>query len=148
MHRRIMMVSGIIGILLLVLGFLLIAGPASAQSQGFGQGTGVCRFVDEDGDGFNDLAPDDDGDGIPNGLDPDYVRPMDGEGRLHKHMWLGGIVSRMFGRAMMYQESGHAFGMEMGPGINTMFGPGEGGAHGHSSGEDQAHNAGHRGGRR
>jgi len=30
------------------------------------------RFVDEDGDGFNDNAPDHDGDGIPNGLDPDY----------------------------------------------------------------------------
>jgi len=31
------------------------------------------RFVDEDGDGYNDNAPDHDGDGIPNGLDPDYV---------------------------------------------------------------------------
>ncbi len=30
------------------------------------------RFVDENGDGFNDNAPDHDGDGIPNGLDPDY----------------------------------------------------------------------------
>jgi len=31
-----------------------------------------AQFVDEDGDGYNDNAPDDDGDGIPNGLDPDY----------------------------------------------------------------------------
>src|SRR4030042_1684546 len=30
------------------------------------------RFVDADGDGYNDLAPDADGDGIPNGQDPDY----------------------------------------------------------------------------
>ena len=30
------------------------------------------QFVDEDGDGFNDNAPDHDGDGIPNGQDPDY----------------------------------------------------------------------------
>lgn len=30
------------------------------------------RFVDENGDGFNDNAPDADGDGIPNGQDPDY----------------------------------------------------------------------------
>jgi hypothetical protein len=29
-------------------------------------------FVDEDGDGFNDNAMDSDGDGIPNGQDPDY----------------------------------------------------------------------------
>jgi hypothetical protein len=31
------------------------------------------RFVDENGDGYNDNAPDHDGDGIPNGLDPDYT---------------------------------------------------------------------------
>ena len=34
----------------------------------------VRGFVDENNDGYNDNAPDDDGDGIPNGLDPDYVR--------------------------------------------------------------------------
>lgn len=34
------------------------------------------RFVDEDGDGYNDNAPDHDGDGIPNGLDPDYTGPQ------------------------------------------------------------------------
>lgn len=31
------------------------------------------NFVDEDGDGFNDNAPDHDGDGIPNGQDADYT---------------------------------------------------------------------------
>lgn len=31
-------------------------------------------FIDEDGDGFNDNAPDHDGDGIPNGIDPDFRR--------------------------------------------------------------------------
>ena len=31
-------------------------------------------FVDEDGDGYNDNAPDHDGDGIPNGLDPDWEK--------------------------------------------------------------------------
>ena len=39
-------------------------------------------FIDEDGDGFNDNAPDHDGDGIPNGRDADYTRPKDGSGRL------------------------------------------------------------------
>ena len=29
-------------------------------------------FVDKNGDGYNDNAPDHDGDGIPNGIDPDY----------------------------------------------------------------------------
>ena len=38
------------------------------------------NFVDEDGDGFNDNAPDADGDGIPNGMDEDYVRAAAGTG--------------------------------------------------------------------
>ena len=145
MNRWTILISGILGL-------LLWSATATAQdtgpSQDFGQGGAIFRFVDEDGDGFNDLAPDDDGDGIPNGLDPDYVRPMDGEGKKHQHIWFGGIVSRMFGRAMMYAESNQGFGMEPGPGVNTGFGPGEDGASGQMSGEDQAHNAGHRGGRR
>lgn len=33
------------------------------------------NFVDNNGDGYNDNAPDDDGDGIPNGVDPDYTGP-------------------------------------------------------------------------
>ena len=31
-------------------------------------------FIDENGDGYNNNAPDHDGDGIPNGLDPDYSK--------------------------------------------------------------------------
>ncbi len=30
------------------------------------------RFIDLNGDGINDFAPDKDGDGIPNSLDPDF----------------------------------------------------------------------------
>ena len=37
-------------------------------------------FIDENGDGINDLAKDADGDGIPNGQDPDWVKPEDGTG--------------------------------------------------------------------
>lgn len=33
------------------------------------------NFIDNNGDGYNDNAPDHDGDGIPNGLDPDYTGP-------------------------------------------------------------------------
>jgi hypothetical protein len=33
---------------------------------------GVNGFLDEDGDGFNDLLPDSDGDGVPDALDPDF----------------------------------------------------------------------------
>jgi hypothetical protein len=39
------------------------------------------NFVDLDGDGFNDNAPDHDADGIPNGLDPEYIKgAQDGTG--------------------------------------------------------------------
>lgn len=37
------------------------------------QGQHRIGFVDADGDGYNDNAPDADGDGIPNGMDPDYT---------------------------------------------------------------------------
>ena len=37
------------------------------------QGKHGVGFVDENGDGYNDNAPDVDGDGIPNGMDPDYT---------------------------------------------------------------------------
>ena len=37
-------------------------------------------FVDENGDGYNDNAPDQDGEGIPNGADPDYDGPKERKG--------------------------------------------------------------------
>jgi hypothetical protein len=48
------------------------------EATGSGQGRG---FIDEDGDGVNDLARDSDGDGLPNGQDPDWVKnKRDGTG--------------------------------------------------------------------
>ncbi len=38
------------------------------------------NFVDLNNDGYNDNAPDADGDGIPNGQDPDYVKSGAGQG--------------------------------------------------------------------
>lgn len=50
----------------------------NGEGAGSGQGRG---FVDENGDGINDLARDHDGDGIPNGQDEDWVRnKRDGTG--------------------------------------------------------------------
>ncbi|HSQ35373.1 MAG TPA: hypothetical protein VLQ89_05200 [Candidatus Binatia bacterium] len=42
-------------------------------------------FIDEDGDGINDLARDADNDGIPNCLDPDWVAPENGSGYKGRH---------------------------------------------------------------
>ena len=60
---------------------VLFSGVASAQ---------VCdstgnHYYDHNGDGFNDNAPDHDGDGIPNGQDPDWEAPKDGTGYQHKN---------------------------------------------------------------
>ncbi len=41
------------------------------------------HFVDKNGDGYNDNAPDHDGDGIPNGLDPDWLKMMN-KHRMHR----------------------------------------------------------------
>jgi hypothetical protein len=50
------------------------------------------NFIDEDGDGYNDNAPDHDGDGIPNGLDPDYqkLKKQYRKGNRHKFVDLDG----------------------------------------------------------
>jgi len=47
------------------------------EGQEKGHQGGTNQFIDADGDGFNDNAPDHDGDGIPNGLDPDWQRQKD-----------------------------------------------------------------------
>ncbi len=45
-------------------------------------------FIDEDGDGINDLARDADNDGIPNCMDPDWTRPEDGSGYKNKYGYM------------------------------------------------------------
>jgi len=46
----------------------IVVNFAGADPRGAGKG-----FVDENNDGINDNAPDADGDGVPNGQDPDYA---------------------------------------------------------------------------
>lgn len=132
------------------------------QGPGAGNGNGVCQFIDEDGDGFNDLAPDHDGDGIPNGLDPDYVRPEDGTGSqfqyqyMHQHQL--GFLFDVFGQGFMHMvqegpEGGHMFGpgdgtgSGNGPTDGTGFGPGTGGNPGDGAGQGDTSHGGNSGGR-
>jgi hypothetical protein len=56
---------------------LVIPDTTYAQDTKTQNGAG---FVDENGDGYNDNAPDHDGDGIPNGRDDDYVGRGKGRG--------------------------------------------------------------------
>ena len=61
-----------------IIGLAMLYTPATQAQTCDGSGK---NFVDLNGDGFNDNAPDHDGDGIPNGLDEDYVKnPQDGNG--------------------------------------------------------------------
>ena len=48
------------------------------------------HFIDLDGDGYNDNAPDHDGDGIPNGLDPDWLKLREEQRRQHRFVDLDG----------------------------------------------------------
>ena len=61
-----------------IFGLLMLTTPATQAQTCDGNGP---NFIDLDGDGFNDNAPDHDGDGIPNGLDEDWVKnAQDGTG--------------------------------------------------------------------
>lgn len=58
----------------------LLKTQAKAQTKAEFRYRNEVRFVDENGDGICDSARDADGDGIPNGQDPDWTRPLDGTG--------------------------------------------------------------------
>ena len=61
---------------------LFVAFTVITTDQAQAQGRPANRgFVDANNDGINDNAMDDDGDGIPNGQDPDYVGTSTGHGR-------------------------------------------------------------------
>ena len=69
--------------------------PEGATQQAFG-GRGMMGgfrgFIDEDGDGVNDLSQDADGDGLLNGMDPDYTAPGGVQaGRFHGQGMMGGV---------------------------------------------------------
>lgn len=122
-------------ILLTILAGTLLAVTAFAQDEGdttespaTGPGTGVCRFLDEDGDGFNDLAPDADGDGIPNGQDEDYVRPQDGTGSQYRHQKQVGknVDGEVKSFARKGNRNGSADGTGTGSGVCDGTGPGFG----------------------
>ena len=66
-------------ITILSLAMLFIVGNLFAQDNGTGKNqnrkgnTNQVGFIDANGDGYNDNAADNDGDGIPNGMDDDYT---------------------------------------------------------------------------
>ena len=113
---------------------LLVLNPTFAQGTGDGlptcPGDGV-NFVDEDGDGFNDNARDADGDGVPNGMDDDYVRPNDGSrGGFHAN---NENRTQGFGHGYRQGNSGWR-GNGMGDGADNRNTPQDGSGYGHRDG--------------
>ena len=84
-------------------------------------------FVDMNGYGICDnyqagYGFDDDGDGIPNGQDPDYVKPEDGTGK----KFMRGVKSQnKFGKGGFGPGDGTG-NSGLGPRDGTGFGPGDG----------------------
>ncbi len=86
-------------------------------------------FVDLNGDGICDnfqtgYGFDNDGDGIPNGQDPDYVKPMDGSGKkfMHGNMSKNNVGKGAFGTGDGTGNSG--VGPKDGTGYGSGFGTG------------------------
>jgi hypothetical protein len=82
---------GSLSIILITLIFLFFISPTyhlsiAQNRQPAGPGMGVGGFVDEDGDGFNDLLPDSDGDGVPDAIDPDSRNQNADSLFMHQHM--------------------------------------------------------------
>lgn len=110
--------------LVFFLAFYFTTIDASAQTTGKKNGK---TFVDLNGDGICDnfqtgYGFDDDGDGIPNGQDPDYVKPKDGSGKKFMH---GNMSKNKFGKG--------GFGPGDGTG-NSGLGPKDGTGYGAASG--------------
>jgi len=59
----------------LLLSYISVSAQTQDQSKPNPPAQHGKNFIDNNGDGYNDNAPDHDGDGIPNGLDPDYTGP-------------------------------------------------------------------------
>ena len=74
------------------------------------------------GDGLNDNAFDSDGDGIPNGQDPDFVRPKDGTGKQNRN-----------GKNTQTKFGGNKYGPGNGTGNNGV-GPKDGTGNGSGNG--------------
>ena len=92
---------------LLFIGFLALPKVTLAQDNNNPkQEIGVKGFLDEDGDGFNDLLPDKDGDGVPDAIDPDS-RGKHADTLSTRQQMIGAADSTDMGRHMRDGDNHH-----------------------------------------
>ena len=105
---------------------------------------GVGGFLDEDGDGFNDLMPDSDGDGVPDALDPDSRNRQSDNNMLHDPMNAAGDTTGVRHKErmgddhqpIMHDGSGPMMpNGPIGPGEPGQFGPNDSTGHGGMGGD-------------
>jgi len=89
------------------------------------------QFVDEDGDGFNDLLPDSDGDGIPDMIDPDFKGHSAESLYMHRYMNGQTIEAERNQFQHMFQH-----------GEQGQYGPNDSTGHGMHDGQGGSHHGG------
>jgi hypothetical protein len=136
-YRNFNIIAACLGFCLALLLTLLVQPQLSPA---FAQGSpGVGGFLDEDGDGFNDLMPDSDGDGVPDAIDPDFHGHQADSSFMRQHMY--GDSTGMMHRMM----NGDFMNMDM-HGEPGMYGPGDSTMHGMHGDDGGHHDGGHMGG--
>ena len=122
-------ISGLANLIIAAIFLMVICptlSPAHAQEKGVkGAQMSVGGFLDEDGDGFNDLLPDSDGDGVPDALDPNFKGRRADSIFMSRHMHRDsiGMMHNMMGNDPMQSGMGmHGESGQYGPGDSTMHG--------------------------
>jgi hypothetical protein len=128
--------------------FAITAATAAIADDNESESTqiGISGFLDEDGDGFNDLMPDSDGDGVPDALDPDNRNRQSDNNFIHEQLRAADDTSGVRHRELPGDDYRHPiFHDGMGPiipGEPGQFGPGDSTGHG-GMGGDRRHGGHH-----
>lgn len=129
-------------VVLIILCFILLsfyAMPSMAQEkEKVKEKAKLQQFLDEDGDGFNDLLPDHDGDGIPDQIDPDFKGHSAESLYMYRYMHGQTIEAE---RNRFQNQNRHGEPGQYGPNDSTGHGQGDGRG-GHQGSNDSGNEGG------